>query len=157
MTQRSQRKNVLFQRYISCVPRLNLSFYENINSLTTGKRGGIYESNCFRSGPGRLSRVVLRRMQTVFGHKRPGCRENQKASWCKVRSCGIRHEYASCADCETFSDPNACKHFNNFISKMFALVFRSDRVACIRQIRDLGIQGYADKMSSLGLQSIRRQ
>lgn len=89
--------------------------------------------------------------------KCPGCCDNHKASWCKVRSCCIQHEYASCADCETFSDPTECKHFNNFIAKMFALVFRSNRAACIQQIRDVGIQGHADKMSRLGLQSLKRQ
>ena len=88
--------------------------------------------------------------------KCPGCRENRKASWCKVRSCGIRHQYASCADCAEFPDPNVCRQFNNFISKMFALVFRSDRAACIRQVRELGIQGHSDRMSALGLHSLRR-
>ena len=88
--------------------------------------------------------------------KCPGCRENQKASWCKVRACGIRNQYASCAECTEFPDPGGCRQFNNFISKLFALVFRSDRAACIRQIRELGLQGHADRMSTLGLHSLRR-
>lgn len=88
--------------------------------------------------------------------KCPGCHENQKAGWCKVRSCNIEHQYASCADCEEFQDPNACRHFNSFISRIFALVFRSNRAACIRQIRELGLQGHADKMSGLGVQSLKR-
>ena len=29
----------------------------------------------------------------------PGCRENVKATWCKVRACCGEHSYASCADC----------------------------------------------------------
>lgn len=89
--------------------------------------------------------------------KCPGCHGNEKASWCKVRSCCIEHEYDSCADCETVPNPNECGHFNNFIAKMFAFVFRSDRVACIQQIRDVGVQGHADKMSAMGAQSIKRQ
>lgn len=88
--------------------------------------------------------------------KCPGCHDNQKAGWCKVRSCNIEHQYASCAECAEFQDPNACKHFNNFISRIFALVFRSNRAACIRQIRELGLQGHADKMSGLGFQSLKR-
>jgi hypothetical protein len=88
--------------------------------------------------------------------KCPGCRENEKASWCKVRSCGMEHHYNSCADCTEFSDPNACKAFNNFISRLFAFVFRSNRAACIAQISELGVEGHAQKMSALGFQSLKR-
>ena len=37
--------------------------------------------------------------------KCPGCHENQKAGWCKVRVCCVDNHYASCADCEQFEDP----------------------------------------------------
>ena len=29
----------------------------------------------------------------------PGCWENKKADWCKIRACNIEHNYKSCADC----------------------------------------------------------
>lgn len=86
----------------------------------------------------------------------PGCHENAKASWCAVRSCCMQNEYASCADCKEFSDPNECKKFNNFISKVFGFIFRSDRAACIRQIATLGIQGHADDMAMHKRQTIKR-
>ena len=85
-----------------------------------------------------------------------GCQENIKATWCKVRACCLDNQYVSCAECPKISDPNDCKLFNNFISKAFAFIFRSDRAACIRQIKDLGIQGHAEKMADLKLQSIKR-
>jgi hypothetical protein len=85
-----------------------------------------------------------------------GCHENEKATWCKVRSCCMNNQFSSCAECKEFSDPNDCKMFNNFISKLFAFIFRSNRAACIQQIRDIGIQGHADKMSELKLQSLKR-
>ena len=85
-----------------------------------------------------------------------GCHENNKATWCKVRSCGINNQYSSCAECKEFSDPNGCKMFNNFISKIFALIFRSNRTACIKQIRDVGIQGHAEMMAEHKLQSLKR-
>jgi len=91
-----------------------------------------------------------------LSEKCPGCRENMKASWCKLRTCGIENGYASCADCTEFSDPMACRKFNNFISKLFGFIFRSDRVACIGQIREIGIQGHADRMSEMKTHSIRR-
>jgi hypothetical protein len=42
------------------------------------------------------------------------------------------------------------------MSKIFSILFRSNRAACIQQIRDMGIQGHADKMSELKLQSLKR-
>jgi hypothetical protein len=46
--------------------------------------------------------------------------------------------------------------FNNLISKAFALIFRSNRAACIKQIRDIGIQGHAEMMAEHKLQSLKR-
>jgi hypothetical protein len=86
----------------------------------------------------------------------PGCHENEKASWCKIRSCCMEHGYASCADCTEFSNPMDCKKFNNFFSKLFALIFKSDRAACISKIRESGYEGYAAFMASNNLQTIRR-
>ena len=86
----------------------------------------------------------------------PGCHENEKASWCKVRSCCIDNGFATCADCKEFPDPNDCKKFNNFIAKLFGLIFRSDRPACIRQISKLGVQGHADKMAAGRQRTIRK-
>jgi hypothetical protein len=86
----------------------------------------------------------------------PGCHANEKAKWCKVRSCCIDNHYSSCAGCKEFPTPNECKKFNNFISKIFGFIFRSDRAACIQQIRVLGIKAYADMMSASKLQSIKR-
>jgi hypothetical protein len=86
----------------------------------------------------------------------PGCHENEKAQWCKLRSCCMSENYASCADCTQFVDPNDCAKFNNFISKIFGLLFRSDRGACIAKIREMGIPEYADFMAGEKLQSLRR-
>lgn len=88
--------------------------------------------------------------------KCPGCRENAKATWCKVRSCCIEKNIATCAGCGDFPDPRACGKFNNAISKVFGLVFRSDRAACIDQIRRLGVAGHARVMAESGRHSIKR-
>lgn len=86
----------------------------------------------------------------------PGCHENHKASWCAVRRCCINHRYSSCAQCTEYTDPKACAKYNNFIAKVFGFVFRSDRAACIQQIRDIGLNGHASAMAQSGRQSIRR-
>ncbi len=86
----------------------------------------------------------------------PGCHGNDGATWCKVRSCCIEHGIATCADCGEFQDPKDCGKFNNFVARIFGFVFRSDRAACIEQIRELGVQGHADEMAKQRRPSIKR-
>ena len=86
----------------------------------------------------------------------PGCHENKKASWCKVRICCMEHNYSSCADCQDFASPGECKKYNNFISRIIGFVLRSDRAACIRQIKQMGIQGHTDIMTKQKKQTIRK-
>jgi hypothetical protein len=85
-----------------------------------------------------------------------GCVTNEKASWCKVRACCKQKAIQSCAECGEFPDPKACTKFNNMMSRLFGLIFRSDRRACIMQIKDLGIEEHAGRMAGLKRQSIRR-
>lgn len=86
-----------------------------------------------------------------------GCHENVKASWCKVRTCNMQNGYSSCAECKEFSDPKDCKKFNNIVSKVFALVFRSDRPASIAMIKEKGYENYAGYMTENKLQVIKRR
>ena len=86
----------------------------------------------------------------------PGCHENNKASWCKIRSCNLEHGYSCCADCKDFANPMECKKFNDFISRIFALIFKSDRAACIAKIKETGYEGFAKYMAENRLQSIKR-
>ncbi len=41
-------------------------------------------------------------------------------------------------------------------ARVSGLIFRSDRRACILQIREKGLQGHAEEMAASGAQSIRR-
>ncbi len=88
--------------------------------------------------------------------KCPGCHENEKATWCKIRTCCIEKQYSSCAECKEFTNVDDCKKFNNFIAKIFGLIFRSNRKACIDQIKVMGIQGHSDDMAKNKLQSKKR-
>jgi hypothetical protein len=64
--------------------------------------------------------------------------------------------YVSCAECKEFSDPNDCKMFNNFMSKIFGFIFKSDRAGCIDQIKSLGIEGHTDRMTEFKRHTIRK-
>ena len=86
----------------------------------------------------------------------PGCHENEKATWCKIRICCSENGYVSCADCKQYTNPMECKLFNNFMSKIFGFVFRSNRAACIQQIQDIGIEKHADIMAEYKFHSLPR-
>jgi len=86
----------------------------------------------------------------------PGCHENEKAKWCRVRICCIENQYLSCAECKELDNPKDCKKFENMFARLASLIFRSDRHACIRQIEELGIQGHADNMTEHRRQTIKR-
>ena len=94
--------------------------------------------------------------RSYMNGKCKGCRENSKATWCKVRSCCMEKQIQSCADCAEFSDPMACRKFNNIISRLFGLIFNSNRAACIAQIKQLSLEGHAMTMAKLRNQTIRR-
>jgi hypothetical protein len=94
--------------------------------------------------------------KAYLGEKCAGCRESAKRSWCKVRACCLERGFASCADCGEFPDPARCGKFNNFMSKLFGLLFRSDRRACILRLREMGREAFAAEMAAAGLQSIKR-
>ena len=94
--------------------------------------------------------------RSYLREKCPGCHENEKVKWCKIRVCCIDNQYLSCADCQQYDSPNDCKLFSNFMAKLFSLIFRSNRPACIQQIKELGIQGHADNMAETKRQSIKR-
>lgn len=88
--------------------------------------------------------------------KCPACHQNEKASWCSVRNCCLQNAYNSCADCKEFLNPMDCGKYNNFMSKLFGLIFKSDRNAGINLIREKGIENFALFMHQKQWQSIKK-
>jgi hypothetical protein len=89
--------------------------------------------------------------------KCPGCHGNEKATWCKLRTCCIEKGFLSCAECPDYGNVNDCEKFDNFIAKIFGFVFNSDRGACIRQIKEFGIEKHAAIMADRKSQSLPRR
>ena len=85
-----------------------------------------------------------------------GCQKNDKASWCKIRTCCIDNKYLSCADCKTVVNAEDCKKFNNIISKIFGLIFRSNRKACVELIKEKGTEYFAAEMSAKKIHTIKK-
>ncbi len=89
--------------------------------------------------------------------KCPGCAENNKATWCKIRLCTKSKGYATCADCDEFKDVHQCKKFNTLFSKFFYYILKSDRRASIQRITELGVPAYAAEMEEMKQPVIKRK
>lgn len=68
----------------------------------------------------------------------------------------MERNYTTCAACTEYPNAMDCGKFNNVMSKLFGLLLRSDRAACIRQIKQLGVTGHAENMAQNKRQTIRR-
>jgi len=113
---------------------------ENQKGITLIAYCGLYCGNC----------------KAFIKGKCPGCAKNEKAKWCKIRSCCIENNLSSCAQC-TSADPQKCKKLNNFVSKIFEVIFRSDRPASIRYIKESGAEKYVAKMTETGQMSFKKK
>jgi hypothetical protein len=68
----------------------------------------------------------------------------------------MENSYRNCADCRIVENLRNCKKLNNFMSKLFSLVFRSDRFACIAFIKEKCYDEFAIEMAEKGIISIKR-
>ncbi len=87
----------------------------------------------------------------------PGCHENTKATWCKVRSCCQERALASCAECREMPDPNDCPKFYGVIARIIALLLNSNRQACVLKLREVGPDEYARFMAARRTQTLPRR
>ncbi len=86
----------------------------------------------------------------------PGCRDNVKATWCKIRQCCQEKKLASCADCSAIKLQD-CNKYNTFISKVIGVILNSNRTACIHRIEEIGYERFAIEMTENNKQTIRRK
>jgi len=64
-----------------------------------------------------------------------------------VRKCATERKYLSCAECTEYPE---CRKLNNFVSKMFAIVFRSNRKGNLQEIQKMGIEKWAEERAASG-------
>ena len=67
---------------------------------------------------------------------------------CKVKPCVQERGYTTCAGCVDFKNLKDCKKLNNFISKIFAVVSRSDRLGNLSRIREVGQENFQQENAS---------
>ena len=61
---------------------------------------------------------------------------------CPVKKCAIEYNFSTCAECVEFKDLKQCKKLNSFVSKIFGLIFRSDRIGNLNKIREKGLDAF---------------
>ena len=61
---------------------------------------------------------------------------------CKVKRCAMDKDITTCADCDEYEDLAKCRKLNNFISKIFKLIFKSDRLGNLTLIRQNGTEKF---------------
>ena len=74
---------------------------------------------------------------------------------CKIRKCCQEKGFHTCAECD--KDVKECMIHNNFVGKIFAFLFNSDRAACIRYIRENGEGAFAEKMAKEKMMTMKRK
>ena len=81
--------------------------------------------------------------------KCPGCLSEKPLNRnCKIKACNYENGYRTCADCREFERFEDCGKLNNFISKIFKLVFRSDRMGQLYNIRESGLKSLGGESES---------
>jgi len=92
---------------------------------------GLFCSNCGRLRKGRCA----------------GCQVQAGFARCGIRACVVEKGIVTCAECDEFGDGRPyteCSKLNNFISKIFGLLFRSDRIGDLRMLREQGREAYLE-------------
>lgn len=79
--------------------------------------------------------------------KCPGCKDNEKASWCKIRLCCIEKGINNCSLCEEYINPKDCNKYNNFMARAIEFVFITDRSLCIETLKTEGNEKFVQIMS----------
>lgn len=68
-----------------------------------------------------------------------GCHsEIPKYRNCPVKKCNLDSGYTTCADCVEFPELKRCRKLSNLISKLFGVIFRTNRIANLQRIRETG-------------------
>ena len=82
----------------------------------------------------------------AFRKKRcQGCQVAPGFSRCAIRKCCAERGLTTCAGCEDFRAPRdfrECRKVNNWIAKIFKLIFGGDRPKALALLRDEGPEAY---------------
>jgi len=83
-----------------------------------------------------------------------GCQIAPRFKSCKIRACCADKGIIGCWECDEFKERDFadCKKINNFMAKVFAVLFKSDRPGALLMLRDQGIEKYLEVKRASGKQ-----
>lgn len=61
---------------------------------------------------------------------------------CPVKKCNIEKQFSTCSDCTDFSELKNCKKLNNWISKIIGFIFKTNRIANLCKIKEIGFEKF---------------
>ena len=61
---------------------------------------------------------------------------------CKIKKCAQTKGHSSCAECRDFENLKECKKLHNLVSRFFGFIFRTDRIANLNRIREIGLDKF---------------
>ena len=65
---------------------------------------------------------------------------------CPVKKCNIERGYSTCAECAEYEDLRKCKNLNNWISKIFGFIFRTNKLRNLERIRKIGLEKFKEEV-----------
>ena len=71
-------------------------------------------------------------------------------SRCSIKACAMERKFDTCADCGDFQDLHDCKKLHNLVSRFFGLIFRSDRIGNLDEIREIGFEKFKQERAVSG-------
>ena len=75
-----------------------------------------------------------------------GCHSDKPMSMnCKVKPCVQEKNCNCCAECSDFENLKECTKLDNFISKIFGFIFRSNRMGNLDRIRKIGLDKFKEE------------
>ncbi len=67
---------------------------------------------------------------------------------CPVKKCNIEKQFSTCSDCTDFSELKNCKKLNNWISKIIGFIFKTNRIANLCKIKEIGFEKFKAEAKS---------
>lgn len=97
---------------------------------------GLFCSNCRKFRKGRCA----------------GCQVSPGFARCAVRACCVEKGIPTCAGCSDFAarDFRECRTLHNPVSRVFAVLFGSDRPGALAELRDQGEAAYLERRRASG-------
>lgn len=67
---------------------------------------------------------------------------------CKVKKCCLDRQLGTCAECDEFVNLRDCRKLHNWVSRIFAFIFRTNRIGNLYRIREVGVDEFRQEVTA---------